>query len=183
MRLLTSGVGCLLLSLTLTCKGQTTMSFRTSTIVGRAMETRSCCNAEGYDSTAKNLYHTVTAQQLNESFQQLSSDLPKLNHHQIVVRIMKITAIVRDGHSGVRGGRSLKIYESTDLSAAEGRWLVPASIASRFWAAIENCVIQFHNFESDRAVRTVNTFLGENCQEFLAHAAIASATRQRPSGG
>lgn len=49
----------------------------------------------------KNLYHTSTPQEIETAFQQLSSDLPSLNYDQVVVRLMQITALIRDGHSGV----------------------------------------------------------------------------------
>ncbi len=49
----------------------------------------------------KDLYHTVTPEALNAAFAKLSAELPGLNHDQIVVRLMQIGAMVRDGHSGV----------------------------------------------------------------------------------
>ena len=33
--------------------------------------------------------------------------------------------------------------------------MVQASIASHFWAAVEDCLVQFHDFERDRAAETV----------------------------
>lgn len=35
--------------------------------------------------------------------------------------------------------------------------MVQASIASHFWTAVEDCLVEFHNFERGRAAETVTT--------------------------
>lgn len=52
-------------------------------------------------SLHKDLFHTVSPQQLEASVQKLSADIPSLNDDQIKVRLVQIGAMVRDGHSGV----------------------------------------------------------------------------------
>lgn len=49
----------------------------------------------------KNVYHTVTPQQLDEAFAALERDLPRLSDAQITVRVIGIGALVHDGHSRV----------------------------------------------------------------------------------
>src|ERR1700753_3086642 len=49
----------------------------------------------------KNLYHTVTPQQLDRAFAALDHDLPMLSDAQITVRLVAIAALVTDGHSGI----------------------------------------------------------------------------------
>ena len=49
----------------------------------------------------KNIYHTVTPQQLDQAFAELDHDLPTLSDAQITVRIMAIGTLVNDGHSRV----------------------------------------------------------------------------------
>ena len=49
----------------------------------------------------KNLYHTVTPQQLDQAFAALDHDLPTLSDAQITVRLVAIAALVNDGHSGI----------------------------------------------------------------------------------
>lgn len=49
----------------------------------------------------KNLYHSVTPQQLDQAFAALDHDLPSLTDAQITVRLMAIAALVNDGHSGI----------------------------------------------------------------------------------
>src|ERR1700761_1494402 len=49
----------------------------------------------------KNLYHTVTPQQLDQAFAALDHDLPMLSDAQITVRLVAIAALVTDGHSGI----------------------------------------------------------------------------------
>lgn len=49
----------------------------------------------------KNLYHSVTPQQLDQAFAALDHDLPGLSDAQITVRLVAIAALVNDGHSGI----------------------------------------------------------------------------------
>ena len=49
----------------------------------------------------KNIYHSVTPQQLDQAFAALDHDLPTLSDAQITVRLMAIGALVNDGHSRV----------------------------------------------------------------------------------
>jgi len=35
--------------------------------------------------------------------------------------------------------------------------MVPASTASHFWAAVEDCLVSFHYFERDKAAEKVTT--------------------------
>ncbi len=49
----------------------------------------------------KDLFHDMTEADLDRAIHALSVDLPRLNHDEIVVRMMQITAMVRDGHSGL----------------------------------------------------------------------------------
>jgi tetratricopeptide (TPR) repeat protein len=49
----------------------------------------------------KNLYHSVTPQQLDQAFASLDHDLPSLTDAQITVRLVAIAALVNDGHSGI----------------------------------------------------------------------------------
>lgn len=49
----------------------------------------------------KNVYHSVTPQQLDQAFAALDRDLPTLSDTQITVRLMAIGALVNDGHSRV----------------------------------------------------------------------------------
>jgi hypothetical protein len=49
----------------------------------------------------KNLYHSVTPQQLDQAFAALDHDLSTLSDAQITVRLVAIAALVNDGHSGI----------------------------------------------------------------------------------
>ena len=49
----------------------------------------------------KNVYHSVTPQQLDQAFAALDHDLPSLSDAQITVRLIAIGALVHDGHSRV----------------------------------------------------------------------------------
>lgn len=49
----------------------------------------------------KNLFHTVSREQFERSVAELDTAIPSLQDHQIVVRMMQITAMVGDGHTGV----------------------------------------------------------------------------------
>jgi hypothetical protein len=49
----------------------------------------------------KNIYHSVTPQQLDQAFAALDHDLPALSDAQITVRLIAIGTLVNDGHSRV----------------------------------------------------------------------------------
>ena len=49
----------------------------------------------------KNLFHDMSEEQINNAFAKLSANLPTLNRDQVAVRMMQITTLVRDGHSGL----------------------------------------------------------------------------------
>ncbi|HEY5885894.1 MAG TPA: hypothetical protein VIT88_14485 [Pyrinomonadaceae bacterium] len=49
----------------------------------------------------KNLFHTVSREQFERAVADLDTAIPSLQYHQIVVRMLQITASVGDGHTGV----------------------------------------------------------------------------------
>lgn len=56
------------------------------------------------ERTHKNAYHTVTRDDLLNAVNSLDARLADLEDHQVVVEIMKIVAMIGDGHTGVRWG-------------------------------------------------------------------------------
>jgi len=51
----------------------------------------------------KNLFHTMTRQQFDEAVKRLDERIPSLSRHQIIVEMARIVAMVRDGHTSIRG--------------------------------------------------------------------------------
>lgn len=66
----------------------------------------------------KNVYHSVTPQQLDQAFAALNRDLPHLTDPQITVRLIAIGTLVHDGHSRVD-------VDSRPGLTHVGIWLVP----------------------------------------------------------
>ena len=49
----------------------------------------------------KNLYHATTQEQFERAIRELDQAIPTLADHQIIVRLLQITATVGDGHTGL----------------------------------------------------------------------------------
>lgn len=58
----------------------------------------------------KNAFHFTTREQFERAVADLDAAIPNLEAHQIVVRLMEITASIGDGHTGVHLPSSFKIY-------------------------------------------------------------------------
>ena len=58
----------------------------------------------------KNLFHSVSRAQFSAAVRSLDSAIPSLQPHQIIVRMTQITALVGDGHTGVRLPRYFTLY-------------------------------------------------------------------------
>jgi hypothetical protein len=65
--------------------------------------------AREMESTHKNLFHTMTRQQFEAAVKNLDQRIPTLQRHQIIVEMMKIVAMVDDGHSNIYPTRDAKI--------------------------------------------------------------------------
>ncbi|MEW6212944.1 MAG: hypothetical protein AB1631_31765, partial [Acidobacteriota bacterium] len=49
----------------------------------------------------KNLFHTMTREQFDAAIKKLDDRLPSLARHQVIVEMMKIVAMVGDGHTSI----------------------------------------------------------------------------------
>ena len=49
-----------------------------------------------------NLYHTSPKSRFDQAFANLYKDVPNLEDHEIIVELSRITAMIGDGHSGIR---------------------------------------------------------------------------------
>lgn len=58
----------------------------------------------------KNLFHSVSRAQFSAAVRSLDSAIPSLRPHQIIVRMTQITALVGDGHTGVRLPQYFTLY-------------------------------------------------------------------------
>lgn len=58
----------------------------------------------------KNLFHSVTRADFERSVAALEAEIPALETHQILVRMMQIAATVGDGHTGVHIPPSFRLY-------------------------------------------------------------------------
>lgn len=65
--------------------------------------------AEEMPRTHKNLFHTMTREQFDAAVKQLHDRIPQLARHQIIVELMRIVAMVGDGHTNIAPTRDPKI--------------------------------------------------------------------------
>ena len=59
--------------------------------------------AEQMPREHKNLYHTMTETEFLKAVQELDAQIPTLERHEIIVGLARIVAMVRDGHTGIKG--------------------------------------------------------------------------------
>ena len=69
--------------------------------------------ARELEARHKNLFHSVTKPDFEREVARLDGDIPRLEPHQIVVRMKQITALVGDGHTGVWIPSWFKLYPLT----------------------------------------------------------------------
>ncbi len=65
--------------------------------------------AEEMPKTHKNLFHTVSRERFDTAIQKLHDRIPALARHQIIVEMMRIAAMVGDGHTNIAPTRDPKI--------------------------------------------------------------------------
>lgn len=59
--------------------------------------------AEEMPKRHNNLFHTISRKQFEEAMKRLDDRIPSLERHQIIVELVRIVAMVNDGHTVVRG--------------------------------------------------------------------------------
>ena len=65
--------------------------------------------AREMEARHKNLFHTVKQQDFHAAVQRLHERIPNLERHQIIVEMMRIVAMVGDGHTNIYPTRDAKI--------------------------------------------------------------------------
>src|SRR2546430_2569856 len=58
----------------------------------------------------KNLFHTVSREQFERAIAELDTAIPSLEDHQIIVRMLQITAMIGDAHTYVHLPQTFKLY-------------------------------------------------------------------------
>jgi hypothetical protein len=58
----------------------------------------------------KNLFHTVSREQFERAVAELDTAIPSLEDHQIIVRMLQITAMIGDAHTYVHLPQTFKLY-------------------------------------------------------------------------
>jgi hypothetical protein len=58
----------------------------------------------------KNLFHTVSREQFERAVSELDTAIPSLEDHQIIVRMLQITAMIGDAHTYVHLPQTFKFY-------------------------------------------------------------------------
>ena len=58
----------------------------------------------------KNLFHTISREQFERTVAELDAAIPSLQDHQIIVRMLQITAMIGDAHTYVHLPQTFKLY-------------------------------------------------------------------------
>lgn len=106
----------------------------------------------------KNLFHTMTREQFDGAIKKLDERIPSLARHQIIVELMKIVAMVGDGHTSINpffdphiGFRyyPVKLYVFKD-------GLFVRSVARQYAEAVGGRVIRIGRLGAEEAFRAVS---------------------------
>jgi hypothetical protein len=65
--------------------------------------------ANQMQSTHKNLYHSISAEDFATMVRKLDAEIPSLTRAEVIVKMAKIVAAVGDGHTNISPTRNLKI--------------------------------------------------------------------------
>ena len=65
--------------------------------------------AENMEKYHKNLYHTVSKKYFDSCVQSLNARIPQLQRHEIIVEMMRLEAMIGDGHTNINPARDAKI--------------------------------------------------------------------------
>jgi hypothetical protein len=82
----------------------------------------------------KNAFANITPQQFNQAVAQLDQDIPNLQEPEIVVRFIKIAAMIGDGHTTIHTGGSpeqFKVYPLVCYWFTDGLYVIQASAPYR----------------------------------------------------
>ena len=111
------------------------------------------------ERTHKNAYHTVSRDDFLRAVNSLDARLTTLEDHQVVVEIMKIVAMIGDGHTGVRWGMIAQtgMLPVTFYVYEDGVFVQKA--ANEYSAIVGGKIIKVGNVAVDEAIEKLKPYM------------------------
>lgn len=111
--------------------------------------------AENMPKTHRNLFHSMTREQFDAAVKRLDERISTMADHEILVELMRIVALVGDGHTGVRVTQKLSsVYPVRLYLFKDGLFI--RSAAPEYREAVGARVLRIGNVDSDQAIRAVS---------------------------
>ena len=110
--------------------------------------------ATNMQKTHRNLFHSMSREQFESAVKRLDERIPTMADHEIIVELMRIVAMIGDGHTGVRVNQSFKsVYPLRLYLFKDG--LFVQSAAPEYREAVGGRVLKIGNSEAEQALRAV----------------------------
>jgi tetratricopeptide (TPR) repeat protein len=110
--------------------------------------------AVNMEKTHRNLFHTMKREQFEAAIKQLDERIPSLADHEILVELMRIVAMIGDGHTHVRVTQQFKSVYPLRLYQFKDGLFVQAA-APEYRAAVGARVMKIGNLATNEALNRV----------------------------
>lgn len=110
--------------------------------------------ATNMEKTHKNLFHSMTRAQFEAALRKLDERLPTLSDHEIIVELMRIVAMIGDGHTAVRADQKFTSVYPLRLYLFKDGLFVRAA-APEYRDAVGARVLKIGNMDVEQALRAV----------------------------
>ena len=101
----------------------------------------------------RNLFHSMTREQFESAVKRLDERIPSMADHEIVVELMRIVALIGDGHTGVRVNQEFKSAYPVRLYLFKDGLFVQAA-APEYREAVGGRVVKIGNRDADEALKS-----------------------------
>lgn len=110
--------------------------------------------ATNMEKTHKNLFHSMTREQFAAAIRKLDERLPTLSDHEIIVELMRIVAMIGDGHTAVRASQKFtSVYPLRLYLFKDGLFVRAAAPEHR--QAVGGRVLKIGDTDTELALRAV----------------------------
>lgn len=115
--------------------------------------------AEEMPKRHKNLFHSMSREQFDSAVKRLDERIPTLARHQIIVELCRILALVKDGHTGIRGiitdpKIGFRSYPLTLYFYKDGLFVQSAD--PKYTDAVGGRVVKIGNATAEESLRAVS---------------------------
>jgi tetratricopeptide (TPR) repeat protein len=100
----------------------------------------------------RNLFHSMSREQFEAAVKRLDERIPTMADHEIIVELMRIVAMIGDGHTGVRVNQQFKTAYPLKLYFFKDGLFVQAA-APEYAEAVGGRVVKIGNADVEQAIR------------------------------